>query len=130
MIRYLLDTHVLIWMRENDRRLDRTKWEPIFFNGTHEIVFSTVSLWEIAIKRTLGKLTLEGDLADFSQTLESRHGFRKLGLDVPDLCRLEKLPRHHADPFDRLLIAQAIEHGAVAVTNDSKWRPYPVRIEF
>lgn len=89
-----------------------------------------MSLWEIAIKRTLGKLTLEGDLADFSQTLESRHGFLRLGLGVPELCRLDKLPLHHADPFDRLLIAQSIEHSAVAVTNDPKWLPYPVRTDF
>ncbi len=130
MSRYLLDTHVLVWWRQNDHRLPH-KWDHLFTPGSgHEILFSTVSLWEIAIKRTLGKLTLEGDLADFFQTLESRHGFLRLDLDVPELCRLEKLHPHHADPFDRLLIAQSIEHSAVAVTNDPKWRPYPVRTDF
>jgi PIN domain nuclease of toxin-antitoxin system len=130
MSRYLLDTHTLIWMRNNDRRLDRNKWESIFFGGDHEIFFSIVSLWEIAIKRALGKLTLEGDLIDFSRTLEDHHGFCKLEIDVTDLCRLETLPMHHTDPFDRLLIAQAIEHGAIAVTNDPKWRRYSVRTAF
>lgn len=130
MNRYLLDTHVLIWWRQDDPRLPH-RFDHLFQpDSGQEILFSTVSLWEIAIKRTLGKLTLEGDLADFSRTLEDRHGFRRMGLEVPDLCRLERLPLHHGDPFDRLLIAQSIEHGAVAVTNDPKWRPYPVRIEF
>ena len=130
MTRYLLDTHVLIWMREDDKRLNRKRWEPILFDRTNEVLFSTVSLWEIAIKRALGKLRLEGDLGDFSRTLETNHGFRRLGLEVPDLCRLEKLPGAHADPFDRLLIAQCLENSAIAVTNDPKWRRYPVRIEF
>jgi len=83
-------SHVLIWIRKNDRGLNRQKWEPLFFGGDHDILFSNVPLWDIAIKRGLGKMTLEGDLADFSQRLESRHGFRRLGIEVPDLCRLEK----------------------------------------
>jgi PIN domain nuclease of toxin-antitoxin system len=128
--RYLLDTHVLIWMRENDLRLNRRKWEPVFYDKRHTILFSTVSLWEIAIKRGLGKLKLDGDLADFPQTLEVNHGFQRLGIDIPELCRLEKLPQHHADPFDRLLIVQSIEHSAIAVTNDTKWQPYPVLTDF
>ena len=129
MTRYLLDTHVLIWWRQNDPRLPHT-WDKLFVGGQDEVLFSTVSLWEIAIKRALGKLRLEGDLGDFSRTLEINHGFRRLGLEVPDLCRLEKLPDVHADPFDRLLIAQCLENSAIAVTNDPKWRRYPVRIEF
>ncbi len=129
MTRYLLDTHVLIWWRQNDPRLPHT-WDKLFVGGQDEVLFSTVSLWEIAIKRALGKLRLEGDLGDFSRTLEINHGFRRLGLEVPDLCRLEKLPAAHADPFDRLLIAQCLENSAIAVTNDPKWRRYPVQIEF
>ncbi len=130
MSRYLLDTHVLIWWRQNDERLPHT-WDRVFTSkNDHEIFFSIVSLWEIAIKRTLGKLTLESDLIDFSRTLEDHHGFCKLEIDVTDLCRLETLPMHHTDPFDRLLIAQAIEHGAIAVTNDPKWRRYSVRTAF
>lgn len=121
MNRYLIDTHVLIWWRQNDDCLPH-QWDRLFTLGSgYDILISTVSLWEISIKRTLGKLRLEGDLADFSRTLESRHGFQRLGLSIPELCRLEKLPLHHADPFDRLLIATTIEHSAIAVTNDPKW---------
>lgn len=127
---FLLDTHVLIWWRQDDKRLPH-KFDALFDpKSGHEVLFSIVSLWEIAIKRTLGKLKLEGDLADFSRTLESRHGFRKLGIEVADLSRLERLPMHHADPFDRLLIAQSIEYGAIAVTNDTRWYDYKVKIDF
>lgn len=128
-MRYFLDTHTLLWWRQNDPRLPR-KWDEIFTARENEILFSTISLWEIAIKRATGKLQLEGDLADFARTLESDHGFRHLPLEVTDILRLEKLPTHHRDPFDRLLISQAIEQGAVAVTDDPKWANYPVRVDF
>ena len=57
---YLLDTHVLLWLRQNDPRLNRAKWEPVFYAKENKIFFSLISIWEIAIKRSLGKLKLEG----------------------------------------------------------------------
>lgn len=129
-MRYLLDTHILLWWRLDDPRLPH-KWDTLFSpSREHEILFSIVSLWEIAIKRGLGKLTIEGDLADFARTLRTDHGFRQLPLEMPEICRMEKLPRHHRDPFDRLLIAQCLENGATAVTDDPKWQAYPVKVEF
>ncbi|GAB4182514.1 MAG: type II toxin-antitoxin system VapC family toxin [Terrimicrobiaceae bacterium] len=129
MRRYLLDTHVLIWWSQNDPRLPH-KWDQLFSHGPDEILFSIVSLWEISIRRSLSKLKIEGDLGDFSRTLESEHGFRRIGLEVSELCRLEKLPVAHTDLFDQLLIAQCIEHGATAITNHLKWLDYPVRRDF
>jgi len=129
-MRYLLDTHVLLWMRHNDPRLPRSKWEPIFFSGEHEICFSLISIWEIAIKRRIGKLQLEGTTEDFARTLVTQHGFRQLPAELHEICRTETLPHHHGDPFDRLLIAQAIEMGATAVTDDLRWSDYPLKIEF
>jgi len=129
-MRYLLDTHVLLWMRENDPRLPKAKWEPIFFGGQHEILFSLVSIWEISIKRSIGKLKLDGATEDFARTLATEHGFQQLPLELHQISRTEKLPMHHRDPFDRLLIAQAIELSATAVTNDPNWRAYPVSVEF
>ncbi|MFZ4484056.1 MAG: type II toxin-antitoxin system VapC family toxin [Chthoniobacterales bacterium] len=129
-MRYFLDTHTLIWWRQNDPRLPRA-WDAIFdAPREHEILFSTISLWEIAIKRGLGKLQIQGDLSDFARTLQTDHRFHQLPLEITDICRLEKLPPHHRDPFDRLLIAQAIEQSAIAVTDDPKWKPYPLRVEF
>ena len=127
---YLLDTHVLLWLRENDPRLKRSEWEPIFYSKENRIFFSLVSLWEIAIKRSLGKLKLEGDLGEFALGLEQRHGFRPLNLDTPQLVRLERLPRHHGDPFDRMLIAQTVEIGATAVTDDPHWKKYSVKLRW
>jgi PIN domain nuclease of toxin-antitoxin system len=127
---YLLDTHVLLWLRQNDLRLNRTKWEPVFYSSENKIFFSQISIWEIAIKRSLGKLRLEGDLAEFARDLEGKHRFRLLGLETPQVVRLEKLPRHHGDPFDRMLIAQAIEIGATAVTDDPHWKKYPVKLRW
>jgi PIN domain nuclease of toxin-antitoxin system len=127
---YLLDTHVLLWLRQNDLRLNRTKWEPVFYSRENKIFFSQISIWEIAIKRSLGKLRLEGDLAEFVRDLEGKHRFRLLGLETPQVVRLEKLPQHHGDPFDRMLIAQAIEIGATAVTDDPHWKKYPVKLRW
>ncbi len=126
-MRYLLDTHALIWMRDGNPRMNRTKWEPEFFSDANEVHFSHVSLWEISIKRSLGKLSLEGSLADFEKGLRETYGFTLLPLEVSHFTRLESLPYHHSDPFDRLLISQAIEEGAVAVTDDAAWKKYRVK---
>lgn len=126
-MRYLVDTHALIWMREGNPRMNRSKWEPVFFDPTNEIFFSHVSLWEIAIKRSLGKLDLEGSLEDFERGLLLDYGFSLLPLEVCHFTRLERLPHHHGDPFDRLLIAQAMEIGAIAVTDDAAWKKYRVK---
>jgi PIN domain nuclease of toxin-antitoxin system len=126
-MRYLVDTHALIWMRDGNPRMNRAKWEPVFFSKDNEIFFSHVSLWEIAIKRSLGKLDLEGSLEDFERGLLVDYGFSLLPLDVSHFTRLETLPHHHGDPFDRLLIAQAMETGAIAVTDDAAWKKYRVK---
>ncbi len=129
-MRFLLDTHILLWMRLNDPRLDRARWEPILFDSANEVFFSIVSIWEIAIKRGLGKLKLQGTLEEFSRSLVTVQGFQILPIEVTHLARVEKLPLHHRDPFDRLLIAQAIELGATAITDDSDWKKYPVKIKW
>lgn len=129
-MRYLLDTHTVVWMRENNPQLSRSKWEPTFFSGENEILVSIVSLWEIAIKRPLGKLDFEGSLEDFATDLEMKHGFTLLPVTPTELDRLASLPHHHSDPFDRLLIAQTIENGAIAVTNDRHWKKYRCKVQW
>lgn len=129
-MRYLLDTHVLLWWRQNDSRLS-ARWDTVLDHpNDHKILFSLVSIWEISIKRSIGKLKLDGATADFARTLVTEHGFRQLPVELHDICRAETLPMHHRDPFDRLLIAQAIESGAIAVTDDKHWQNYPVQVEF
>lgn len=129
-MRYLLDTQVLLWWRQDDPRLPH-KWDALLNNcEEHEILFSLVSIWEISIKRAIGKLQLEGATEDFARTLVTEHGFRQLPLELHEICRTEMLPMHHRDPFDRLLIAQAIEAGAIAVTDDTNWKQYSVKVAF
>ncbi|NBB79743.1 MAG: hypothetical protein GVY36_09900 [Verrucomicrobia bacterium] len=60
----------------------------------------------------------------------TEHSFRRTPLELHEICRTESLPEHHRDPFDRLLIAQAIELGAIAITDDTRWQDYPVTVEF
>ncbi len=129
-MKYLIDTHVLLWWRQDDPRLPSRLNELLERRHGEEILFSFVSLWEIAIKRSLGKLKLEGDLGEFALGLEQRHGFRPLNLETPQLVRLERLPRHHGDPFDRMLIAQTVEIGATAVTDDPHWKKYSVKLRW
>lgn len=129
-MRYLLDTHVLLWWRADDPRLAH-RWDSILGNpDAHDIVFSVASLWEIAIKRSLGKLDLEVDISDFAEQLQENHGFRLIGIAPTDLDRLATLPHHHGDRFDRLLIAQALEQGATAVTNDRHWKKYRCKVQW
>jgi PIN domain nuclease of toxin-antitoxin system len=129
-MRYLLDTHTVLWMRENNPRLNRTKWEPAFYSPDNEILVSIVSLWEMTIKRSLGKLDFEGSLEDFAADLEAKHNFTLLPVAPTDLDRLATLPHHHGDPFDRLLIAQTIENGATAVTNNRNWKTYRCKVQW
>ena len=129
-MRYLLDTHVLLWWRADDSRLPH-RWDPILGNTEdHDITFSIVSLWEIAIKRALGTLELAIPMADFSRQLQEGHGFRQINIEPEELDRLQILPQHHRDPFDRLLIAQALETGAIAITNDRHWKKYRCKVQW
>jgi len=129
-MRYLLDTHALIWWRENNPQLPH-RWDAILENSSdNDVLVSLASLWEITIKKALGKLDFDGGIEEFAATLESVQGFHLLPVDPTHLGRLAQLPPHHGDPFDRLLIAQAIEEKAIAITNDRNWKKYPVKIRW
>lgn len=117
----LLDTHVLLWWLAEDDRLTPTMREAIADPAT-PVVVSAASAWEMAIKAGLGKLTIPGDLAG---ELE-RQGFDELPVTVQDGVAAGALPRHHADPFDRMLIAQAARRRFVLVTADRRFADYDV----
>ena len=117
----LLDTHVLLWWLAEDDRLTPTMREAIADPAT-PVVVSAASAWEMAIKAGLGKLTIPGDLAG---ELE-RQGFDELPVTVQDGVAAGGLPRHHADPFDRMLIAQAARRRYVLVTADRRFADYDV----
>ena len=82
-MRYLLDIHAVLWMREDNPRLNRAKTETIFYSPDNEVFVSIANLWEITIKRSLGKLDFEGTIEDFAADLEIRHGFTLLPIARP-----------------------------------------------
>ena len=120
-MRLLLDTHIFIWW---DRQLRRVPADvrAVIEDGANEIFVSAASVWEIAIKRASRKLQFASDIAATSERL----GFRLLVITAPHAEHAGGLPRHHGDPFDRLLIAQAMLEGLVLATQDPQMRPYRV----
>lgn len=123
-MRLLLDTQALIWWLAEPERLKPRPRSAINDHG-NEVVVSIVSLWEIAIKHRIGKL--QGEVAKILPALAEAH-FQRIGIDDRHLLTLESLPLHHNDPFDRLLIAQAIAEELQFVTSDRKAKLYPVGI--
>ncbi|MDY0000167.1 MAG: type II toxin-antitoxin system VapC family toxin [Polyangia bacterium] len=115
----LLDTHVLLWAFEDDRRLGRGAREAIVDGGN--IVFvSAVSAWEITIKKALGKLRApDGFLEELA-----RHRFTPLEVTIEHALAVGRLPPLHQDPFDRLLLAQAVEEQLTLVTHDRRLEAY------
>ncbi len=120
---YLLDTHVFLWMLADPGRLGREAAAAIR-DPRHAVFVSAVTSVEIAIKRSLGKLDAPGDLAGEI----APRGLRELPLRYLHGQRMAALPPHHQDPFDRMLLAQAIEEKLTLITHDRKMEPYPVRI--
>jgi PIN domain nuclease of toxin-antitoxin system len=116
----LLDTHVFLWWRVNDPQLNAGAREAI---ATASIVFvSAASAWEAAIKIALGRLTLP---EPFSRGVD-HSGFRRLAISFEHSEAAAALPRHHGDPFDRMLVAQAQLEGCTLVTHDQVLRSYDV----
>jgi PIN domain nuclease of toxin-antitoxin system len=112
-VRLLLDTHTLLWWRDDSPRLSSRARSEIA-DATNEILVSVATLWEISIKRVLGKLSFPDDLEEVVR----EESFGLLTISFQHLRRLETLPGLHRDPFDRMLVAQALTEGAPLVTND------------
>ncbi len=129
-MKYLLDTHVIIWALEENPLLSQEASEAIV-NSDHQIFYSTVSLWEIAIKRSIKKLKLNYTIPAIAEELDNQSLFF-LPLDVPSIEEAEKLPFpttiKHGDPFDRALIAQARTHELTIITKDEKFEHYDVKL--
>jgi PIN domain nuclease of toxin-antitoxin system len=117
----LLDTHVLLWWLADDPRLTPAMREAIA-DPSRSVVVSAASAWEAAIKAAVGKLRVPDGLRDELV----RHGFDELPVTVEDGLAAGALPRHHSDPFDRMLIAQAARRQFVLVTADRRFSDYDV----
>ena len=122
-MRFLLDTNAFLWWRDDSPRLSPRASEEIG-DPDNDVYISISSLWEIAIKRKLGKLRFP---EPFDQVM-AEEGFNLLTVGYLHLDALSDLPLHHRDPFDRLLIAQSIAENVAVVTNDPKFALYDVRV--
>jgi PIN domain nuclease of toxin-antitoxin system len=123
-LRLLLDTHVFLWWWAGDRKLGAAMRRSI---GASEDVFvSAISAWEIVIKLGLGKLEFEGSIGEAIESC----GFSELPLLVKHTEILRGLPRHHGDPFDRALIAQAQAEALTIATHDRAFAAYPVSVSW
>ena len=126
-MRVLLDTHVFLWAINDVERLSPRAIETIQ-DPAHEVLVSIASAWEIAIKVGIGKFTMPTPLATYLQRQLAAHRFAVLSIQFSHLAVLEKIPRHHRDPFDRLLIAQCIAEDATFITVDSQLKRYSMKV--
>ncbi len=121
----LLDTHAFLWFVAGDEQLTRKGRDAIEADG-NEIVVSIASIGEISIKVAIGKLIIHCPLRRLIPSQLEKNGFELLPLGVGHCLRVSELPMHHRDPFDRMLIAQALEDGMPIVSGDSAFDAYGV----
>jgi PIN domain nuclease of toxin-antitoxin system len=126
-MKLLLDTCVFLWFINGDRHLPNSIYEKIR-EPKNEVFLSPVSIWECIVKHQIGKLFLPKSPAEYLLAQRERHKISSLPLDESSVVHLSDLPPIHRDPFDRMLICQAIEHQMTLVTVDNIIRSYPVEI--
>ena len=125
-VRVLLDTHAFVWWLADSTRLSAPALETIA-DGENSIAVSAASAWEIATKYRLGKVA-EGKVAAFNVASSiASQGFEELSISVVDAERAGQLPGPHRDPFDRMLIAQALAHDMIVVSSDTAFDQYGVK---
>jgi PIN domain nuclease of toxin-antitoxin system len=125
-MRYLIDTHILIWYINGDKNLS-DKQIHLIENPGNKLVISIVSFWELTVKLSLNKLRLDKDLRQIEEYILERD-FEILNISFDHLNTLSELPHHHKDPFDRLLIAQAITENLTIISADQHFTAYPVPV--
>lgn len=125
----LLDTCTFLWIITDSQELSAAAKE-LFANPNNEVLLSAVSVWELAVKHALGKLPLPSALDRFVIEQRERHRIGALSLHEEAVVHLPKLPALHRDPFDRMLVCQAIEHNCVLLTPDPLIAQYPVRTQW
>lgn len=124
---YLLDTHIVLWLANNPNKLSKLV-RNILEDSELKIYFSAVNLWEIAIKNQLDRNDFHVDTMKLYHQLVA-HEFIELPVLAKHILSLENLERHHKDPFDRILIAQAISEGLILITHDSAiWKYTEVKL--
>ena len=126
-MRLLLDTQSWLWMISRPERLSSST-RSMLGSQEHELLLSAVSSWEIAIKYSRGRLPLPRPASEYVPACMERTGVRGLAVEHAHALAVWSLPRHHGDPFDRLLIAQAIVERLTIVTADTQFSRYDVDV--
>ena len=126
-MKLLLDTHVLLWAAGTPRRLPRAA-RALLEDEANELVFSAASLWEVAIKQQLGREDFRADVRLLRRGLLD-NGYTELPVTSAHAVALDLLPPLHKDPFDRMLIAQALVEGIMLLTADANLARYPGPIQ-
>lgn len=124
-MKLLLDTHALFWFLLNDPRLSGNA-RSLMTDSGNDLLVSPASYWEIAIKISLGKYTLEEDFAEFMEGQIAENDLTVLPISVKHVSLVTTLPFHHRDPFDRLLVAQAMSENVPLLSADAMLDLYPV----
>ena len=125
MRRILLDTHTFIWLDLEPVKLS-TDCQSLLLDCENILLLSLASVWEMQVKHQLGKLTLRLPLPDLIAEQQQVNNIQLLPIELNHIWMLERLANHHRDPFDRLLIAQAIAEDVSILSNDGLFDLYPV----
>jgi len=125
-LRILLDTCTFLWIVTNDPKLSLRAREA-YVNPDNSVFLSTVSSWEMVIKYNLGRLPFPEPPDRIIPSQRKQHEIESLPLDEETTLHLAKLPDYHKDPFDRMIVCQALVHGLIILTPDEAVQKYPVR---
>jgi PIN domain nuclease of toxin-antitoxin system len=124
-MRLLLDTHMFLWFISGDRKLTESQ-QDLIRDPRNEVFLSVVSIWEAIVKWQLGKLPLPHPPETYLPQARIAHGISSLALDEGSVARLPSLPALHRDPFDRMIVCQAINHGLDVLSVDPLVLQYPI----
>lgn len=127
-MKLLLDTHTFLWWDSEPEKLSQRALE-LCQNPENMLILSVASIWEMQIKIQLGKLKIKMPLSELIRQ-QQENGIGILPVEASHIFAVENLPNHHKDPFDRLLVAQAIVEDAVLVSADPLITQYPVRVDW
>jgi len=125
-VKCLLDTHTLLWIAANDSKLSK-KAKNLYLNSGNIVLFSLASLWEIAIKISLKKLSIEVPLSEFVEIHIKANDIHILNIELQHILPLENLPYHHRDPFDRLIVSQCLYENIPVLSSDKIFDLYPIK---
>ena len=126
-MKILLDTCTFLWILSEPGKLSETA-RKTYADPANEVYLSSVSCWEVAVKYSLGRLPLPEPPAQLLPARRQKYGIEPLPLDEESALYVARLPKMHTDPFDRMLVCQAIVHGLTVLTPDEGIGQYSVRI--